>query len=227
MVNGAQIPCGPAVMLGWRLSGFKGRQERWGSLPLHYTLLAKAGNVRSTVPAPRPALKLSSVVLTPRQDQKSKQPLQVIQAIKQLGLLVSPKQLGWHVQNGCHPGKGQSFRKGVPAIIVLLCNDCCDYSTEDWCAVNKTEKDALGMPWDDFQPSPHNAVPDKALDSRWCPPISCTVTHRGGWAAENPEPRSAWSFLPPFPHEHFSQSQTTLGQFLLRQPLLDCSKQCV
>lgn len=151
-----------------------------------------------------------------------------MQAIKQLELLGSPKQVGWHVQNEHHPGKGKSFRKREPATVVLLCNDCCDYFTEDWCVVqNKSEKYALGMPWDDaFQPSPYDAVPDKALASMWClQAAACTLTHRGGWAAADPEPRSAWSFLPLLPHQNFRQCQTTPVEFLLRQPLLDCSKQ--
>lgn len=58
-------------------------------------------------------------------------------------------------------------------------------------------------------------------------PTLLTLTHRGGWAAANPELRSAWSFLPPLPHQNFRQCQTTSVQFLLRQQLLDCSKQCV
>lgn len=97
------------------------------------------------------------------------------------------------------------------------------------CCADKLEKGELGMLWDDiFQLSPYNAVPDKALDSMWCPPTNSTHI--------NPERRlsccKSWTkvcmeLLPPLPHQNFRQCQTTPVQFMLRQQLLDCSKQCV
>lgn len=52
-------------------------------------------------------------------------------------------------------------------------------------------------------------------------------THREGWAAENPEPRSARSFLAPFPHQNFRQCQTTATSAVsAKAATTDCSKQC-
>jgi len=70
-----------------------------------------------------------------------------MQAMKQLELLGSPKQMAWHIQN-VHPSENMhSFRKRVSAITVFVWNDCSDYFTEDWCAVqNKSDKDALDTP---------------------------------------------------------------------------------